>query len=285
MNAETSLNPDTPNSENPYAKLSEEVGAFDRNKNFLNKWYGFNQVKLENIDKEPIDIEGLKKTDIKDGLNTREWEKQFVDPYAFGIYASTAEIGELVNQFAEDKDGIGIDKSINGTVKLFSELYGLKNDIRIEPLPKTEETVDAWGLYRPGSNTFWFNFERASSKHGNDAKALASQMVSTVAHELWHAHQDDIVQEEQPTHTTTRGKFYEKNFRNYVSPKQSAHGYSEQLIEAEARAMGDTVAAALKAFFRNEEAFTSDKAFCEQAKEQTLESLRKHEEKLASQNL
>ncbi|MBR6532558.1 hypothetical protein IKT64_02185 [Candidatus Saccharibacteria bacterium] len=282
MNAETSLNPDTPSSENSFAKMSEEVGAFDRNKNFLNKWYGFNQVKLKNIDDAPIDTDALVQTDINDELSSREeWEKQFINPYAFGIYASTAEIGDLVNQFAEDKDGIGIDKSINGTVKLFSEIYGLENDIRIEPLPKTEETANTWGLYMPGSNTFWFNFEKASSEHGNDAKALASKMISTVAHELWHAHQDDFSKKSG----TLRGLLYETNFKNYKSPKESYHGYRSQLIEDEAHIMGTTVDAALNAFFRDEEAFTSDKAFCEQAKEQTLESLRKHEEKLASQNL
>lgn len=284
MNAETSLNPDTPNSENSFAKMSEEVGAFDRNKNFLNKWYGFNQVKLENIDDAPIDTDALVKTDINDDLNHREeWERQFIDPYAFGVYASAAEIGELVNQFAESKDGIGRDESINGIVKLFSEIYGLKNDFRIEPLPDTKETANSWGRYRSGSNTIWFNFERANRKYGNDAKALASQLVSTVAHELWHAHQDDLTKTEEPG--MLRRLLYETNFNSYVSPEKSACDYFDQLIETEARAMGTAATTALNSFFRDEEAFTSDRAFCKQAKKQTLESLRKYEEKLASQNL
>ena len=59
----------------------------------------------------------------------------------------------------------------------------------------------------------------------------ADEAADTIAHELWHCHQYHCA--ENPK--TARDYAYQSNFENYITPDMDIDGYSNQLVEAEAR--------------------------------------------------
>lgn len=269
-------------SKDAFIKMSEEAEEFDPQKQFITRWNDWVATKLSAVTESPIDEDELVKVHIGEGLTNREWEKQFVDPYTFGIYASAAEIGALSDQFVQDENGLGVDGSIKGAIALFSEIFGIGNQVQLEALPGNDEQyADTWGLYVPGTDTIWFNFAKASSAHDGDASNIAGEMLSCIAHEMWHARQD-YLSSDSPT---LRSVIYGENFKNYLSPQNGYHGYRDQLIEDEAHTIGTTVTEALKLYSRNKDAFTNNESTCADSKAQAMQSIRAHEQELARHSL
>lgn len=267
----------------PFAREMQEVDAFDPEKQFMNKWGASIKNRMQNAVDTPIDEAMLAEMKIEDGLKNTEWERQFVDPYVYGIYASTGEIGALAEQFAKDEGGLGVDKSIRGATKLFAEIFGLKRDIAIEPLPKENNSDDSpWGVYRPGTDTLWFNFGKANEAYEGDANEMAIEMISTIAHEAWHARQDGIMK----GGPTLRKAFYVENSDNYIGPEGGYHGYRNQLIEDEAHTIENAVKETLeKVFPRNREAFINNPDACAELKSWSLNKIREKERVLENHNL
>lgn len=274
--------PNETNSEDAFTKISEEAGEFDPQKQFINRWNDSVATKLSAIAESSIDEDKLAKMHIREGLTNREWEKQFVDPYIFGIYASAEEIGALSDQFAQDENGLGVDGSIRGAIALFSEIFGIEKQVQLEVLPQDDEYhQDTWGLYMPGTDTIWFNFAKASDAHDGDATNIATEMLSFIAHEMWHARQDEL----SGAPSTLRGLIYGENFKNYIDPQDGYHGYRDQLIEDEAHTIESAVAEALKLYSRNKEAFIGNKPACADSKAQAMQTIRTHEQELARHGL
>ncbi len=108
-------------------------------------------------------------------------------------------------------------------------------------------------------------------------------MIPTIAHELWHAHQDEISDSSAPT---LRRVVYRDNFINYTRPDENYHGYRNQLIEDEAHEIGTAAFDVVtKIFPRNEEAFINNKADCDNLKEEAMRIIRSRERKFEALNL
>jgi hypothetical protein len=80
-----------------------------------------------------------------------------------------------------------------------------------------------YGGYNPSSNTLEINENMLSD---------SSEAADTVAHELWHAYQEQCALDPN----SEKGKEYQEGFDNYISPEYDFEGYQDQLVEAEARA-------------------------------------------------
>ena len=59
----------------------------------------------------------------------------------------------------------------------------------------------------------------------------SKEAADTVAHELWHAHQQECALNPK----NPRDYQYQYNFDNYISPEYGFEQYQNQLVEAEAR--------------------------------------------------
>lgn len=274
-----SFNKKTTSPENgTFDGIKEEI-EFDAEKNFINAWGDSIKNKLTETNEAPIDVNKLMAVKIEDGLSNSEWEKQFITPYIYGIRASAAEIGDLARELIEDKDGLGVDKSIKGIVGLFSDIYGLKNTIDIEPIQGDERAMNSvLGFYIPGTNTLQINFQKMSEKN----EQIASQMFATIAHEMWHAHQDEI----SNGNPTLRQVVYHENINNYTNPEDNYHGYQSQLIEDEARSMGYATQEVIdKIYNNNKDAFNNNMEECVALKTYALQALRTKEQKFNELNI
>jgi hypothetical protein len=80
----------------------------------------------------------------------------------------------------------------------------------------------SYGGYNPETNTLEIN----ENMLDNSAEA-----ADTVAHEMWHAHQQQCVMDP----TSEKGREYQEGFDNYISPEYDFEGYENQMVEAEAR--------------------------------------------------
>jgi len=79
-----------------------------------------------------------------------------------------------------------------------------------------------YGGYNPESNTLEINQNMLDD---------SSEAADTVAHEMWHAHQ----QQEAMDPSSEKGREYQEGFDNYISPEYDFEGYQNQMVEAEAR--------------------------------------------------
>ena len=151
MNGEQSQNLDATNTENPFVQMAQEVGEFDPERQKVSKWNNTWKSRLENIVENPIDETEIANTELDKSLDNKEWNRQIVAPYVYGIYASAQEIGQLYDQYIHDDDGTGLNSCIEGSIKLFSELYGLKQNINTYLLDP-EEFPGVAGKYDVSQN-------------------------------------------------------------------------------------------------------------------------------------
>ena len=79
-----------------------------------------------------------------------------------------------------------------------------------------------YGGYNPGTNTLEINENMLDD---------STEAADTVAHELWHAHQQQCALDP----TSEKGREYQEGFDNYISPEYDFEGYQNQMVEAEAR--------------------------------------------------
>ncbi len=111
-------------------------------------------------------------------------------------------------------------EAINELSDYIKDIIGFENPPKIEYYHSTRE--GEYGGYDPTTNTLHINeYMLYNSKEAAD----------TVAHELWHAHQQECAL--QPK--SARDYQYQYNFDNYISPEYGFEQYQNQLVEAEAR--------------------------------------------------
>jgi len=111
-------------------------------------------------------------------------------------------------------------EAINELSDYIKDIIGFDNPPTIEYYHSTHE--GEYGGYDPATNTL----------HINEYMLYNSEEAAdTVAHELWHAHQQECAL--QPK--SARDYQYQYNFDNYISPEYGFEQYQNQLVEAEAR--------------------------------------------------
>lgn len=80
----------------------------------------------------------------------------------------------------------------------------------------------SYGGYNPASNTMEINVNMLDD---------SSEAADTIAHEMWHAHQQQAANDP----SNPRAAEYQEGFENYISPEFDFEGYQNQMVEAEAR--------------------------------------------------
>ena len=290
MNGEQIQNPNTTSAETPYEKMAAEVGEFDPDKQKVSKWNNTWKSRLENIVENPIDETEIANTELDKSLDNKEWNRQIVAPYVYGIYASAQEIGQLYDQYVHDDDGTGLNNSIEGAIKLFSELYGIKQDIHTYLLDK-EEYPGVIGKYdeyqdvtTPPSYTFGIGFgeiDETENKKGSNAAAI--ELMSTIAHEIWHAHQDETIR--LGDSNRLRQEKYIKNLYDYKDPETGEFTYHDQLLEDEAHSIQYAVENAIRVYQHDKDAFDKYSNDCANNKAEILQLIRKQEQRLAEKGI
>lgn len=295
MNGEKIQNQNTSNTENSFEQMAKEVGEFDPGRQFVNKWNANWKTRMESCLEKPVDIEKLSETTTEKPLDNPEWRDQLFMPYVCGIYASVAEIGNLVDQC----HGLGVNDSIVGAVKLFSNLYGLKQEPTIKVLdPNADKTIKKefapFGKYSIKKNPYSpptydleINFEKFSDySNAVGDRAMATRLVGTIAHELWHAHQDELIRKDP--NSPIYGKYVE-NINNYKASKTGKRNeyfsYIDQIIEDEPSHISRAIEETLKVYDRNKEAFQNNAAACAENKAEVMQLLQKQKQKLAEAGL
>lgn len=140
------------------------------------------------------------------------------------IEANAEVLEQSLERFEEDTwENLEIyeqREAINELSDYIKDIIGFENPPTIEYYHSTRE--GEYGGYDPATNTLHINeYMLYNSKEAAD----------TVAHELWHAHQQECaLQPKNP-----RDYQYQYNFDNYISPEYGFEQYQNQLVEAEAR--------------------------------------------------
>lgn len=111
-------------------------------------------------------------------------------------------------------------EAINELSDYIKDIIGFENPPAIEYYNSARE--GEYGGYDPATNTLQINENMLYNSR---------EAADTVAHELWHAHQQECaLNPENP-----RDYQYQYNFENYINPEDGFEQYQNQLVEAEAR--------------------------------------------------
>ena len=140
------------------------------------------------------------------------------------IEANTEVLEQSLERFEEDTwEYLEIyeqREAINELSDYIKDIIGFENPPTIEYYHSARE--GEYGGYDSTTNTLHINeYMLYNSREAAD----------TVAHELWHAHQQECAL--QPK--SSRDYQYQYNFDNYINPEDGFEQYQNQLVEAEAR--------------------------------------------------
>lgn len=140
------------------------------------------------------------------------------------IEANTEVLEQSLERFEEDTwERLEIyeqREAINELSDYIKDIIGFENAPAIEYYNSARE--GEYGGYDPTTNTLRINENMLYNSR---------EAADTVAHELWHAHQQECaLQPKSP-----RDYQYQYNFENYINPEDGFEQYQNQLVEAEAR--------------------------------------------------
>ena len=201
---------------------------------------------LEDISESDDIISETEETGMQEGLNENEqeistelsenamnydeiYEEIENEALALGykdidIEANTEVLEQSLERFEEDTwEHLEIyeqREAINELSDYIKDIIGFENPPAIEYYNSARE--GEYGGYDPATNTLQINENMLYNSR---------EAADTVAHELWHAHQQECAL--QPTNP--RDYQYQYNFENYINPEDGFEQYQNQLVEAEAR--------------------------------------------------
>lgn len=140
------------------------------------------------------------------------------------IEANTEVLEQSLGRFEQDTwERLEIyeqREAINELSDYIKDIIGFENPPAIEYYNSARE--GEYGGYDPATNTLQINENMLYNSR---------EAADTVAHELWHAHQQECaLQPKSP-----RDYQYQYNFDNYINPEDGFEQYQNQLVEAEAR--------------------------------------------------
>lgn len=140
------------------------------------------------------------------------------------IEANTEVLEQSLERFEEDTwEHLEIyeqREAINELSDYIKDIIGFENPPAIEYYNSARE--GEYGGYDSATNTLQINENMLYNSR---------EAADTIAHELWHAHQQECAL--QPTNP--RDYQYQYNFENYINPEDGFEQYQNQLVEAEAR--------------------------------------------------
>lgn len=140
------------------------------------------------------------------------------------IEANTDVLEQSLERFEEDTwENLEIyeqREAINELSDYIKDVIGFENPPSIEYYNSDRE--GEYGGYDPATNTLHINENMLYNSR---------EAADTVAHELWHAHQQECALHPK----NPRDYQYQYNFDNYINPEDGFEQYQNQLVEAEAR--------------------------------------------------
>ena len=111
----------------------------------------------------------------------------------------------------------------------------------------------------------------------------AVELIAIIAHETWHAHQDEIIRLDGPN--KLRQEMYTKNLMDYKDPETGEFTYHDQLLEDEAHSIQYAVDNAIRVYQHDKNAFDKYSNDCAENKAQVLQLIRKQEQRLAEKGI
>ncbi|MBR0465745.1 hypothetical protein IJJ02_03105 [Candidatus Saccharibacteria bacterium] len=158
------------------------------------------------------------------------------------LYKEYPNYSEIIKPFTEKIDenmaadinfGIGLEHYDNGRVdetaiKYFSKILGIKTPKII--YKKMDGDFKGQAFYNRKQDAIYiFKYNKNDLPPKGQPLVRNYGRLRVIAHELWHAHQCDEIQKNNP-----RGNFYQEGMSNYIKGEQNLVGYYTQPIEVEA---------------------------------------------------
>ena len=162
--------------------------------------------------KSEIDLAAEKRADIY--APSDEEVKRNVTPF---VELVRSDIGSLLEIGSKMEIGNISEEDVSEIVDYFCIKFG------VDERPKTEL---AEGSNLSGNYNSYYNRIRVKICKTNSI----AELISTVAHEIWHAHQ-----------FRSDSELYEYNFKNYYRSSMDYDAYRGQLVEKEAFFLGDSI--------------------------------------------
>jgi len=212
--------------------LAKDAGV-DLNK--YSKEYGYDDYLESGEVKDPFTVDtgtdlndynsGYTNEEIRDSLGSPS-DDDSTDEYLnkYSTDTGNEQRESVLDSFKEDNWS---DLSLDERKQSMTELADhVTNDIGVENPPEIVFRDDmpdgSYGGYNPDSNILEINENMLDD---------SVEAADTVAHEMWHAHQQEIANDP----SDPRAEEYQECFDNYISPEYDFEGYENQMVEAEAR--------------------------------------------------
>ncbi len=134
------------------------------------------------------------------------------------------QIDSVLDNFQEDKwSDLSLEEQKQSMTDLAEYVAAdTGNENPPEIIFRDDMNDGEYGGYNPETNTLEIN---------ENMLADSVEAADTVAHEMWHAHQQQCALDP----TSEKGREYQEGFDNYISPEYDFEGYQNQMVESEAR--------------------------------------------------
>jgi hypothetical protein len=161
-------------------------------------------------------------TETTESFGTTEGQFDF---NGVDCYNDTEQMDVLLDNFQDDKwANLELEDKKQSMTELADYVLDVTGNENPPEIIFRDDMGDGeYGGYNPSTNTLEINENMLDD---------SSEAADTVAHELWHAYQQQCA--ENPD--SERGREYQEGFDNYISPEYDFEGYQNQMVEAEARA-------------------------------------------------
>lgn len=190
----------------------ETINGHNKKKNNHSDWESTKDVPFNQDTRRPTMPEVFQR-------KVDAYEKEcasFMDPIVEKL--SESDINEIGNAFDYNYE-VGYTVAI----RVLSDLLNIKEpEIRFKTIERNE---DSSPYFHKKEGVIYI----PQKKNGDINDRLLINAVDATAHEVWHAYQQDVIQ-----NNGRRAKLYRDNFNNYISVEKDIEGYLSQPIELEA---------------------------------------------------
>lgn len=162
--------------------------------------------------------------DLNDGAGSIEHETDRVETGEDLNETGSEKLDAALENFREDNwHELSLEEQKDSMTQLADYVVDATGNTDPPEIVFRDDMTDGeYGGYSPDTNTLEIN----ENMLGDSAEA-----ADTVAHELWHAYQQQCALDP----TSEKGAQYREGFENYISPEYDFEGYQNQMVEAEAR--------------------------------------------------
>lgn len=176
--------------------------------------------------------------EVTSELMTEEYEEmlgRYEREYATFMNPFVEKFSKENAKEIDEAFGCSYEIGCQETVRIFSELL----DIEQPPL-RLQTITDKSKIRQPyldsGTGIITIPRLNEADNYENNRDRYLSDALDIVSHEMWHAHQRDVIKKEGE-----RSEIYKKEFNNYTDVKQGVKDYFRQTVELEAYIFSDKI--------------------------------------------